>query len=347
MVALLILPFQLTICPEGNAQDATVLPKAKPAEVVQQIVDATKEFLKTIDDQQSPKLFYNFTDIKQRERWSNLPVGGFPRNGLRVGDLTEKQYNALFKILAATLSKNGYQQVIDNMNGDEYLKKNGGRRDFGKDEYFFAIFGQPSTTKPWMWQFGGHHLAINATIVGERVTLSPSLTGGQPMDYRWEGKAVRQLAEEEDKAYELIAALTPEQLKSVVKGKRYVDLNFGPTARKLTPAKVGIQVSELNEAQQTLVRQLIQSRIGILNQVHADVALKKILADLPETWFSWYGPVEPGKPATYRLEGPSLLMEFSPQRLGGDATNHVHAMYRDPSNDYGVGFISDLRERKK
>jgi hypothetical protein len=30
------------------------------------------------------------------------------------------------------------------------------------------------------------------------------------------------------------------------------------------------------------------------------------------------------------------VIEFSPQGTGGDKTLHVHTIYRDPTNDYGV-----------
>ena len=36
---------------------------------------------------------------------------------------------------------------------------------------------------PWMLQFGGHHLALNITIAGERGVLTPTLTGAQPALY--------------------------------------------------------------------------------------------------------------------------------------------------------------------
>jgi hypothetical protein len=29
------------------------------------------------------------------------------------------------------------------------------------------------------------------------------------------------------------------------------------------------------------------------------------------------------------------VIEYAPQRLGGDLSMHVHTMYRDPTNDYG------------
>jgi hypothetical protein len=29
------------------------------------------------------------------------------------------------------------------------------------------------------------------------------------------------------------------------------------------------------------------------------------------------------------------VIEFAPQGMGGDATQHIHTMYRDFTNDYG------------
>ena len=39
---------------------------------------------------------------------------------------------------------------------------------FGSDLYYISFLGQPSTSNPWMLQFGGHHLALNITIAGEQ-----------------------------------------------------------------------------------------------------------------------------------------------------------------------------------
>ena len=83
------------------------------------------------------------------------------------------------------------------------------------------------------------------------------------------------------------------------------------------------------------MRKLISRRIELLNPVHAAMALKKIEASLPKTYFAWYGPVEEGRAASFRIQGPNVVIEYCPQRMGGDATQHIHAMYRDPSNDYG------------
>ena len=219
--------------------------------------------------------------------------------------------------------------------------------NFDSDEFYVSFLGEPSTETPWMWQFGGHHLAINCTIVGENLTLSPTLTGGQPMRYEWEGKPVRQMELELDTAYKLIASLSKEQLEKAITGNRYVDIVYGPGVKSINVKPEGIQASSLTKEQQDLLTKLIRHRIEILKPVHAEKEMKAIIDGYESTWFSWYGPTENSSAATYRIQGPKIAMEYSPQRLGGDPTNHIHAMYRDPSNDFGVALIKQLGDKKK
>jgi len=55
---------------------------------------------------------------------------------------------------------------------------------FGSDLYYISFLGKPSTTAPWMLQFGGHHLSLNITIVGSKGVMTPSLTGAQPATFK-------------------------------------------------------------------------------------------------------------------------------------------------------------------
>ena len=75
---------------------------------------------------------------------------------------------------------------------------------FGKDLLSSPLLGNPSEKDPWMLQFGGHHLALNITIVGEHGVLTPSLTAAQPAVYTDNGKTVRPLGQESDKAFDLL-----------------------------------------------------------------------------------------------------------------------------------------------
>ena len=58
----------------------------------------------------------------QKSRWSNFPPGIYPRNGLRLGDLSAAQRTAVFELLATALSQCGLQKVKEIMEGDEVLK---------------------------------------------------------------------------------------------------------------------------------------------------------------------------------------------------------------------------------
>jgi hypothetical protein len=63
--------------------------------------------------------------------------------------------------------------------------------------------------------------------------------------------------------------------------------------------------------------------------------MAEVKAGLEETWFAWSGPTTPGSAAYFRIQGPGVWIEYAPQRMGGDATQHIHTIYRDPTNEYG------------
>lgn len=318
--------------------------EASAGKVVQKIVEAADHALGSLSESQLHSALFDFTDEAQRRNWSNLPIGIYERKGVRMGDLNEAQQKAVLGLLEATLSDYGYQQVIDNLNAEETLANPGasGRLKFGKDEMYFSILGKPSTEEPWMWQFGGHHLALNATIAGNRVTLSPSLTGGQPMRYEFKGKEVWLLKEEIRKAFLVLNSLSEEQKKVAVVGSRFAGMNYGPTARDIQPKPEGISASDLNEAQKELLLSLINERIGILNPELAQFPIQQAKENIDRTYFSWLGPVDNGSAATFRIQGPTVLIEYCPQNLGGDPNNHNHAMFRNPVNDYGAAIIDAL-----
>jgi hypothetical protein len=45
------------------------------------------------------------------------------------------------------------------------------RAKFGSDWYFVSFVGAPSAIAPWMLQFSGHHLGVNATVANPNVTV--------------------------------------------------------------------------------------------------------------------------------------------------------------------------------
>ena len=57
--------------------------------------------------------------------------------------------------------------------------------------------------------------------------------------------------------------------------------------------------------------------------------------------FGWWGQTDdPGQRFMYRIHGPSILIELTrEQNPDGTPANHVHAIVRDPRNDYGEGWL--------
>ena len=213
----------------------------------------------------------------------------------------------------------------------------GGGDLFGSDLYYISFLGKPSVTTPWMLQFGGHHLALNITIAGSKGVLTPTLTGAQPAAFQLNGKTVRPLGRESDKALALVQSLDEKQRKQAVLTYTVGDLVLGPgqDGKKIAPE--GLKASEMNARQQAALLDVIAEWAGILNETSAGARMAEMKADLNETWFAWSGPTtgEAGNNITayYRIQGPHLVIEYAPQN--DEPTNHVHTIYRDPTNDYG------------
>src|SRR5579859_330219 len=222
------------------------------------MVKAANAFVSTLDEGQRQKVLYAFDDEKQRVRWSNLPVTMVPRGGLSLKDLNAAQRAAAMALVASALSPRGFEKVQQIMEGDEVLKNGPRNRPapgqrgapgaagggpsgqqggppagqngpmFGKDLYYISILGKPSEKDSWMLQFGGHHLALNITIAGERGVLTHTLTGVQPALYTSNGKTVRPLGQESDKALALLNALDESERKQAILSYHLVDLVLGP-----------------------------------------------------------------------------------------------------------------------
>jgi hypothetical protein len=322
--------------------------------VTARVLTAANAFLATLSEAERAKCTFGFTS-SQRTGWSNLPSGIFQRNGLRLGDMTSRQREAALALVASALSRDGYQKVTNIMNGDEVLKTAGGGRTggrqggaapggggrgggvrFGLDEYYIALLGAPSATAPWMIQFGGHHLAINVTVVGPNNVMTPSLPAAQPAKYTLNGQTIRPLGRENDKGFALINALNAAQQKQAILNYDVTDLVLGPGADGKVIQPEGILASGLDAGQQALLLDIVHEWVGILNDEAAAAKMADIKANLPRTYFAWSGSTKNGGLAYYRIQGPTLVIEYSPQQ--GDL-DHIHTIYRDPTNDYGAKLV--------
>jgi uncharacterized protein DUF3500 len=333
---------------------------APPMSASPKVFATANAFLATLSDDERTKVTFDFNSPQKTTGWSNLPSGIFQRHGLRMGDLTASQRQAALSVVAAALSRPGYQKVTDIMNGDEVLKDSGGGRtggrqgapgggggggrgggrgggiQFGLDEYYIAFVGAPSLSNPWMLQFGGHHLAINVTMVGSNNVMTPSLPAAQPARYVLNGQTIRPLGNENDKGFALINALDESQKKQAVLNYEVKDLVLGPGNDGKVIQPEGILASAMNPKQQEMLLDIAHEWVGILNEEAANAKMAELKTNLAKTYFAWSGATTNGGLAYYRIQGPTVIIEYAPQQ--GDL-DHIHTIYRDPTNDYGAAII--------
>ncbi len=261
---------------------------APATDATSRAVAAAEAFLATLDQTQRAKANIDFNE-KTRTVWSNLPVGttmqtgATERNGVRLGDMTPAQEKAALALVATTLSREGYQKAMEVVDADQVLevrsaptRKPGAPIRFGRAFYYVSILGKPSTTDRWMLQFGGHHLAINVIFAGRENLLTPTHTGAQPATYTVDGRTVRPLGDENDKAFALINALNAEQQKQAILGVEVRNLVLGPGADGKMIAPEGARASTFTPAQRTMLLELAREWVGILGDEAAAAKMKEI-----------------------------------------------------------------------
>lgn len=270
-----------------------------------------------------------------RREWTNLPARP-DADGVRMGQLNESQVKLVCDLMANLLSEQGYKKMTDIMLADDQLLQGGRpRQGFGTEDFSIVIFGQPSDTKPWGFQIDGHHVGANFSIEGDSMTMSPSFIGTQPQAFTIAGKKYRPFANETDLAHKLVMSLNDEQIKKAVLGPSRARILAGPGKDKFVPEAKGVSCATFDEEQKKTLLGLIEQWVGDLPPHHAAKRMKQIESEIEQTKFSWNGGREPKSDMSYTIQAPSLIIEYACQDLGGDPLNHLHSIYRDPTNEYG------------
>jgi hypothetical protein len=305
------------------------------------IYNSVSAFVATLTPAQATSIIYPANDATQRARWSNLPTGIFQRNGLKIGLMSQSQKDALWAMLATILSPEGFQKISRIVSGDDTLAPMG-NLIFGSNEYYVSFVGTPSLTGKYLLQFGGHHLATNITIKGAQATIAPALPGAQPTSYTYSGRTVRPIGDEYDLSFALMNSMTTEQRTVAILSTTTRDLALGPGQDGVTLLPEGIKASALTDAQRAILLDLIGKNVNIIHDDASAAKVASVKAALTDSstngaiYFSWRGPTTANSAAYYRIQGPNLFIEWAPQAMGGSAINHIHAMYRELTNDYGA-----------
>ncbi|MBE1536954.1 DUF3500 domain-containing protein [Actinomadura algeriensis] len=278
------------------------------------VVEAAQNFLAGLTEAQRKATLF---DVQSDEwlAWSN--VDGYEREGVRMGDLTERQRTLGFDLLGAALSADGLTKTRNIMKLNAFLGEynGGGQKTLTEGHYFFTIMGTPSATDPWGFQYEGHHLAINYFVLGDQVVMTPTFMGSEPTSATYQGEKITLFKQETMAGLALLRSLDRNQRAKVISAeeKSGTNMKAGAGADNLELPYQGLPASRLDSAQRTELLELIRLYVGTMDDGHAAVKMKEVQAHLDQTYFYWIGESEDDSAFYYRVQSPVVLIEYDAQ----------------------------------
>lgn len=185
--------------------------------VASRMAEAAVALIASLDDAQRTLACWPMSDHDERLRWFYTPTD---HGGLPISAMQSAQQRLTHRLVATGLSRPGYVTVATIMGLDNVLDMIEGwtatwGRERGRDPglYYVRIFGDPASSEPWSWRFGGHHVSIHHTIVdGEVVGSTPCFLGADPASSPLLGPhLLRPLAAAEDLGRELVRSMDESQ----------------------------------------------------------------------------------------------------------------------------------------
>lgn len=340
---------------KGITTNGDVMPnlfEIKPTGVsTESVRNAAAAFLATLSPVQLGRTIYPVDDIEWR-KWMNQHF--YLRQGISFADMTDRQRDAAYGLMRASLSTQGFELTRNIMRLNETLAELSGDHDFlGEWLYFIQIYGKPSATDPWGWKLEGHHAIINYFVLGDQVVMTPLFIGSEPVKAT-SGKyaGIEILQKEQNDGLEMLKALPEAQQKKAI-------LQFSKTGNNnLTEAfkdnvvidYAGLRTNELAGSTRQRLRDLIHLYIRNMDDGHTRVKMDEVDRHLDNTWFTWIGGTQSDSVFYYRVQSPVILIEFDHQRpanLRKFATDpnkptrqHIHCVVRTPNgNDYGKDLL--------
>jgi hypothetical protein len=308
------------------------------------LADAANAFLATLPAELRTKATFTMDD-PHREAWYFTPQQDkdrkYTRKGVPMELLNGDQKAAVLALAKAGLSAKGYEQATTIMSLEGILRDLEGDKGAmvrNPNWYFVSIFGEPSNTGTWGWRLEGHHLSLNMTLdKGEIIAATPMLFGANPAEVKaGDKKGLRTLPEIEDLAKDLIKSLTDEQQKTAKQAKQLPEIKENQ-AKADVGEMVGIAHAKLTADQQKTLGKLVEAYANRLATDAAAEELQRVkAAGLEKIHFAFAGDTTPGKGYTYRIHGPTFVVEFLNVQADGakNPANHIHSAWRRLPTDF-------------
>ncbi len=307
------------------------------ADTARSMADAARALLDALDDTQRTRVSVDFDDTSERTNWHYIPR---ERVGLPLKEMDDRQRRLALALLATGLSPSAQQKATTIMSLEAVLAGiEGPGRSHARDPelYYVTLFGEVGAETAWGWRLEGHHVSLNNTIVnGTELSAAPLFFGSNPAHVRHgEQQGLRALEQEEDLARDLLSQLDGEQKRiAIVASEAPADIlttNVVRVGDEAPPA--GLAAADMTAGQRQLLDAVVRVYVERLPEAMAEVEWMRLqAADMAAAHFAWAGPVERGGPHYYRVQSTTFLAEYD--NTQNDA-NHVHAVWRDLTNDFG------------
>ena len=310
----------------------------------QESVLYANRFIATLNDAQKTETIFPF-DVDERYNFHFVPM---KRRGITFNEMNSKQNSLALELLKSCLGEDSFKKTKEIMQLELVLKELEKRKpeDNYRDpgNYHFTIFGNPSPNSIWGWRFEGHHISFNFSF-NKKILVSgtPGFMGSNPaivLNGPMAGKQV--LKDESDKGFSLIQSLNVIQLKkAIIDTVAFKEILTFDKRKALLGNPEGIKYSELTKVQQSLLLQLISVYVHRYRNDFAEKMMQDIKKQgLDHIWFAWAGYTKPeiGKGSYYRVQGPTLVIEYDNTQ---NNANHVHSVVRDLKNDFGGDLLLD------
>ncbi|WP_212748460.1 DUF3500 domain-containing protein [Maribacter algarum] len=317
----------------------------------QNLSEKATTFLNLLSDEIKEKVLFELED-EERFNMNYVPI---PRKGPTFHDFDEKQKAAALDLLQSSLGKEGYrktqeiialEKVLRIIENDDNDKMPDGRPRRDPLNYHFCIFGDPASKAPWGWRFEGHHISLNFTSAEGKISAStPSFFGTNPGIIKTTNQEEKEvLKKEAELGFQLINSMNETQLK-VTRFTEEAPLDVSSAnhrkVEKLYPE--GISYTALSEDQKEVLLQLLNVYLSTF-EPHFESSFWEKIKDsgIDNLTFAWAGSLQPGTGHYYRIQGPTLLIEYDNTQ---NNANHAHAVVRDLTNDYGEDILREHYKR--
>ena len=311
----------------------------------QKLHTLAQEFLNTLSPELKDKTVFELTD-EERRNFYYTPV---VRKGSSLKNFNDEQQQAALALLSASISSEGYRKtreimalegILKVLENDPKMPDGSAKRD--PLNYHFWIFGNPSEDELWGWRFEGHHISLNfLASKGLLVSCTPFFLGSNPgRVLSGEQKGQEVLKQETALGFAMVNSLSKEQLAIArFSDKAPADMftSNNPEASRLK--HTGIMYSVFTDEQKKAFSDLLQLYLDNYETKFSKTFKKRIKkAGMEELSFAWAGGLKQGEGHYYSIQGPTLLIEYDNTQ---NNNNHVHAVVRDFTNDFGDDFLKE------